>query len=111
MAYYAIAPTHVRREGLSRGMSGGMSVVPAYLLARLGLDRSLRGQGLGAQLLRDALEVIVTAAEKAAGRLIVVDAIDETAASFYRHHDFVPVAGSPHRLVMKVSTARRALGP
>jgi GNAT superfamily N-acetyltransferase len=109
VAYYAITPTQVRRDGLSRSMTGGVSVIPGYLLARLALDRSLQGQGLGAQLLRDALEVILTAAEAAAGRLVVVDAIDENAASFYRRHDFQPVEGNPHRLVMKLSTARLAL--
>lgn len=111
VAYYAVAPTQVRREGLSRSMAGGVSVVPAYLLARLALDRSLRDQGLGGQLLRDALELIVVAARHTAGRLIVVDAVDDSAASFYRHYDFQPVTGDPHRLVMKVTTARQALFP
>jgi hypothetical protein len=57
----------------------------------------------------DALEVIVAAAEHSAGRVIVVDAIDENAAAFYERHDFIRVRGS-RRLVMKVATARRALG-
>jgi hypothetical protein len=60
--------------------------------------------------LRDALEVIA-AASRAAGRLIMVDAIDDTAAAFYRHYDFQPVTGDPHRLVMKIATARQALFP
>lgn len=111
VAYYAITPTQIRRVELSRSMAGGVSVVPGYLLARLALDRSLHGRGLGGQLLRDALEVVVAAAGHAAGRLVVVDAIDDAAAAFYRHYDFRPVAGSPHRLVMKVATARRALSP
>lgn len=111
VAYYAITPAQIRREELSRSMSGGVSVVPVYLLARLAVDQRLHGQGLGGQLLRDALEVIVSAASRAAGRLIVVDAIDDGAAAFYRHHDFRPVVGDPHRLVMKISTAREALSP
>jgi GNAT superfamily N-acetyltransferase len=109
VAYYSIAPSQIRRDGLSRSMAGGVSVVPAYLLARLALDGGLRGQGLGAELLRDALEVIIAAASQAAGRLIVVDAIDDAAAAFYRHHDFQPLSGNPFRLVMKVATARQAL--
>lgn len=109
VTYYAITPTQIRREELSRSRTGGVSVVPGYLLARLALDRSLQGQGLGGQLLRDSLEVIVAAAGQAAGRLIVVDATDDAAAGFYRHYDFQPVVGDPHRLVMKVATARRAL--
>lgn len=109
VAYYAVAPTQIRREALSRSMTGGVSVVPSYLLARLALDRSLHGRGLGGQLLRDALEVIVAAASQAAGRLIVVDAVDDAAAAFYRHYDFRPVTGNPRRLVMKITTARQAL--
>ncbi|MDE3133218.1 MAG: GNAT family N-acetyltransferase [Acidobacteriota bacterium] len=111
VAYYAIAPTQVRREDVSRSMTGGIGVVPGYLLARLAIDHSLQGRGLGGQLLRDALEVIVSAATQAAGRLIVVDAIDDVAAAFYRHYDFRPVAGNPRRLVMKITTARQALLP
>ena len=110
VAYYALAPTEVRRQDLPRAMTEGVSVIPSYLLARLALDRRLQGQRLGSQLLVDALEVVVAAAELAAGRLVVVDAIDEAAAAFYRHHDFTPVQGMPGRLVMKISTARAALG-
>ncbi|MFD6664469.1 GNAT family N-acetyltransferase [Micromonospora chalcea] len=110
MAYYSIAPTQILRQELTGGQAGGFSVVPAYLLARLALDRSLKGQGLGSELLVDALQVIVMASAEASGRLIVVDAIDEEAASFYRHHDFTPVKGDERRLVMKVATARKALG-
>lgn len=109
-AYYSIAPTQIRRDEITGGQAGGVSVVPAYLLARLALDRSLHGQKLGSELLFDALDIIVRAAASAAGRLIVVDAIDDNAARFYRHHDFTPVKGNPWRLVMKVSTARQALG-
>lgn len=107
-AYYTIAPTQVRREDVSRSMSGGVAVVPAYLLARLALNDSLHGQGLGSELLIDALQMIVAASATAAGRLIIVDAIDEAAEAFYRHHDFTSIAGT-RRLCMKVATARTAM--
>ncbi|MEV6347745.1 hypothetical protein [Actinoplanes sp. NPDC051851] len=109
-AYYSIAPTQVVREGLTRSQTGGYSVIPAYLLARLALDQSLRGQGLGAELLFDAIDKIVRAAVVGGGRLIVVDALDDDAAKFYLHHDFTPVKDNPHRLVMTIATARAALG-
>ncbi len=110
VAYYAIVPHQVRREQLSPAMAGGVTVIPAYLLARLALDVVLHGRGLGAELLHDALERIVTAADTASGRLIVVDAIDDQAAAFYRYHDFHPVRDNPRRLVIKLSTVRKALG-
>lgn len=109
VAYHAIAPTQFAKTDLpSRSLSAGYSAVPGYLLARLALDRSLHGQGLGTQLLLDALERIVSAASDAGGRLIAVDALDDTARGFYEHHNFQPIEHS-NRLVMKVATARAAL--
>jgi len=110
VAFYSLAPTQFARDDLpSRSLAGGYSVVPGYLVARLALTRSLHGQGLGTQLLLDALERVVGAAANAGGRLIAVDALDEDAHRFYAHHDFQPIQGS-RRLVMKVATARAALG-
>lgn len=109
VAYYTITPTQVMRSELSNSDTGGYSVVPAYLLARLALDQTLHGQRYGTDLLLDAVEVIVRAAGHGGGRLIVVDALDAKAARFYRHHDFHPVKNDPLRLVMKVASAVAAL--
>lgn len=110
VAYYSVAPTQLTSSELpSRSLAGGYSVAPGYLLARLALDRSLQGQGLGSELLFDALTRITDAASRAGGRLIVVDAIDQDAHGFYCHHDFQPIEGS-RRLVMKIATARAVLG-
>ena len=86
-------------------------MIPAYLLARLALDQSLLGTGLGGELLHDALDRIVSAADNASGRLVVVDAFDEKAAAFYRHYDFKPVKNNPRRLVMKISTVQKIIRP
>jgi GNAT superfamily N-acetyltransferase len=110
VAYFSITPTEVRRVDLSGSMAGGVSVVPGYLLARLALDRSLHGTGLGAELLVNALSKIVTASSVGGGRIIVVDAIDDRAVAFYEHHGFTQVKNNRHRLVMKMATARAALG-
>jgi GNAT superfamily N-acetyltransferase len=110
VAYYSVCPTVVDREQISGNLAGGFTKIPAYLLARLALDVSLHGQGLGSDLLVDALSLMVKGAMDLGGRLIVVDAIDDKAAAFYQHHDFQPVKGNPHRLVIKVATAAKALG-
>lgn len=110
VAYYSIAPTQLLRQEVSGGQAGGVSVVPAYLLARLALDVSLHGRGLGGELLFDALDVLVDAADRVGGRLIVVDAIDDDAAGFYRRYGFTPVKGGTQRLVIKAETVRRSFG-
>jgi predicted N-acetyltransferase YhbS len=93
------------RAGLPRAtLAAGHSVVPGYLLARLALATPLHGQGLGGELLLDALSRIVEAARISGGRLIVVDALDDHAHAFYRRYDFIPVDGSS-RLYLKVATA------
>jgi len=109
MAYYSVAPTSVRREDVGSRYAGGQSIIPAYLLARLALDCKLRGQDLGGQLLLNALETIILASGRGGGRLIVVDPLHERAAQFYARHDFKAIQGQ-RRMVMKVATARSALG-
>jgi GNAT superfamily N-acetyltransferase len=109
VAYHAIAPTQLARIDLpSRSLSAGFSLVPGFLIGRLALDQSLHGQGLGSQLLLDALERIVDAADLVGGRLVAVDAIDADAQRYYIHHGFTPIEGSS-RLIMKITTARTAL--
>ncbi|HEY6793502.1 MAG TPA: hypothetical protein VI248_02340 [Kineosporiaceae bacterium] len=110
LAYYSIAPTQVTKADVPKSLTGGYSTIPGYLLARLALDTGLHGQGLGTELLLDALGRIVDAAGTGGGRLIVVDALDEPAKAFYRRHDFIPVEGTM-RLYLKVATARAALEP
>lgn len=108
--YFAVAPHLIERDDASRGVGrGAPQRIPAILLAKLALHSGLHGQGLGAELLVHALTTIVAAARSVGGRLVVVDAVDEDAASFYRAHDFQPSPTDPRRLIMKLSTAARAL--
>ncbi len=71
LAYFCVAPTRVARSEVPRSLTGGYTLIPGYLLARLALDRRLQGQGLGGELLVDAVERIVDAAQVGGGRLIV----------------------------------------
>ncbi|MFF2085086.1 GNAT family N-acetyltransferase [Nocardia sp. NPDC058176] len=111
-AYYAIAPTQLERDvdGLSQSLSSGLKIVPAFLLAKFAVDRRLHRQGLGEQLLVDAVTKIMGAAQTTGGRLIVVDAIDESAAAFYARFGFTRVRNTESRLVMKMATAMSAFG-
>jgi predicted N-acetyltransferase YhbS len=111
VAYFSLAAHLVVRAELPQRVGrGSPDAIPSILLARLALDRSLHGQGLGGELLWDALARACAASEIAAARLIVVDSYDEGAARFYAHHGFVAVPGNPHRLVQKTSDIVAALG-
>ena len=80
-----------------------------YLLTRLAVHTDLRGRGYGGQVLVDALTRVARAADTGGGRLVVVDAIDDATAGFYRHFDSIPVKDDPRRLVMKMASIRRLL--
>ena len=109
LAYFTLAAHLVRRAEVPRAVGhGSPDAIPAVLLARLALDRSLQGKGLGGQLLLDALERAVEASRRAAARLVVVDAIDEPAAVFYRRYGFRSCP-DPRRLVRKTSDIAAAL--
>lgn len=109
-AYYSVQPTQVIAADVSRSISGGNSVIPAYLIARLALHVDLQHAGLGRHLLRDALETIVEASDRAAGRAVVVDPIDPAARDFYLRNDFKDTKSEGGRLVVKIATLRAAFG-
>ena len=110
VAYFTLAAHLVDRQAVSKRVGrGSPSVIPAILLARLALDRSLQGEGLGAELLWDALSRAVAANRQAAARLVVVDAVDAGAGSFYRHFGFEPIPDNELRLVQKLSSIEAGL--
>jgi GNAT superfamily N-acetyltransferase len=97
---YSDAPERLRR-GLAR------HPVPVMLLARLAVDQSWQGKGLGATLLLDALRRTVTAADILGIRAIMVHAKDEAARRFYEHFDFDPSPIEPlHMLLLLKEIAR-----
>jgi GNAT superfamily N-acetyltransferase len=75
-------------ERLAKGLP--RHPVPILLLARLAVDRTWQGKGLGAAL-RRTLQV----ADIAGVRALLVHAKDETAQNFYSHLGFEPCPGEP----------------
>lgn len=64
--------------------------IPVIILARLAVDASFRGKGLGADLLHDAVCRCYRVAENIGVRAIMVHALTENAKHFYIHHGFKP---------------------
>lgn len=109
VGYYALAMGSVRHEvAPSRLRRGQPDPVPVLLLAKLALDRHVHGTGLGADLLRDALIRAIAGSRQFGARAVVVDAIDDRAFAFYRHHGFLPLAAE-HRLYRRIGDLEQAL--
>lgn len=75
--------------------------VPTVRMGRLAVDRDFQGQGLGGALLADAL--IRAARSEIAAYALMVDAKDDSAAAFYRHHGFIALPESPLTLFLPLA--------
>lgn len=80
--------------------------VPAVRMGRLAVALDFKGQGLGAALLADALDRCVRS--EIAAYALVVDAKDESAASFYRHHGLIALPDQVQTLFLPLASARSA---
>jgi hypothetical protein len=114
VGYFAICPTLIVRDDMPKPLQRKvLRNAPAWLLAKLALDSSMRGDKVnlwGWQLLRVALETIMEASDLGGGQIIVVDADNPGLVGWYARHGFVSTGGDNLRLYMKVATARKYLG-
>jgi len=92
VGYYTLAAGSVSRDDVAARVAKGLGKypVPIILLARLAVDRSEQGKGLGAALLKNALLRAVQAADIVGCRAVLVHAKDQVAQAFYRKFDFEP---------------------
>lgn len=75
--------------------------VPVARMGRLAVDQAYRGQKLGAALLWDA--VLRAARSEVAVFALAVDAKDDQAEAFYRHHGFVAFGSLPRQLLLPLT--------
>ena len=86
-----------------------MHPVPVVLLARLAVDKSTQGVGLGDWLLLDALQRSVDISSGLGIHAVEVDALDDQAAAFYRKYGFMPLLDEPLHLYLPLATAEATL--
>jgi GNAT superfamily N-acetyltransferase len=100
---------HVAPERVAQGIAN--HPVGVILLARLAVDRTEQGKGLGKALLRDALARTAQAADVVGVRAVLVHAIDESARKFYLHHGFQPSLADPFQLMILMKDLRASIAP
>ncbi|WP_161600524.1 GNAT family N-acetyltransferase [Mycolicibacterium hodleri] len=111
IGYFSLTMGSVRRVQAPAKLVRGMPAHPVgmVLLARLAVERSQQGTGVGASLLAEALRRAVAAGEVASARLIVVDAINEGAAAFYEKYGFVRAPENRLRYYRRMKDVRASL--
>ena len=78
--------------------------VPVVLLGRLAVAKSYQGEGLGAILIADVLQRIALASQAMAVYAVVVDALNNRAAEFYRQFGFIPLPSQPLKLFLPMQS-------
>ena len=106
VGYFTLVAHLVHREALSRTQGRSLPrEVPGILIAKLALSEHLHGQGLGEQLLLDALSRCVAAGEVVGSHFVVVDAIDAAAETFYMRYGLQPLPDTtPTRLLRRLAS-------
>ncbi len=112
VGFYTLAPHTIEPEEAPGRLGAGLPrqrPIPVILLARLSLDRSVQGTGLGGDLLKDALARCAVAAEDIGGRAVLVHAKDGGAAAFYQRYGFVALEQNPNHLYVLMKDLRASI--
>jgi GNAT superfamily N-acetyltransferase len=111
VGYHALTAAALERDAATARVLKGMPQypIPVVLLARLAVDRSVQGRGVGAWLLRDAMLRTLGASGTIAVRTMFVHAIDEQARAFYLRYGLEPSPSDPLHLMILIKDIAAAL--
>ena len=102
VGYHSLAAGSVSHDEAPPRVAKGLAHhrVPVVLLARLAVDRTHQGMGLGPALLKDGLQRAAAASEAIGARALLVHAKDDEARAFYEHFGFEPSPTDPMHLFL-----------
>jgi GNAT superfamily N-acetyltransferase len=112
VGYHTLAVGSIVHEDAPGRLKKGVPrhPIPVVVLARLAVDRSWQGRGLGSALVVDAMRRVLHAANIAGVRAISVHAKDPTARRFYEHLGFESFPGQPMTLYRLLKDVRAMIG-
>lgn len=111
LGFYSLAPASVEHDAVPVAMTKGMARhnVPSFLLARLAVDTSVAGRGLGGQLLLAAALRCIRVTEEVGGVLMIIDARGERAANWYASYGAEQLTDRPLTLAVPLTTFAETL--
>ena len=104
VGYHAVSAfALLRADATGRARRQGPTQIPAILLGRLAVDGEARGQGVGAGLLRHAMELTVAASRTVGVRMLAVTALHPVAVEFYERFGLSRSPTNPLDLMITVA--------
>ena len=104
IGFYTLVVSEISYDGAPERLKKGLArhPVPLMLLARLAVNNTWKGKGVGAALLKDAMVRTLQAADIAGIRALAAHAKDDAARAFYEHFGFIPSPTDPLHLFVLV---------
>ncbi len=111
LGYYSLSPASIAYARAPETIKRGLAryEVPAFRLARLAVDLSCQGKGLGGQLLLAAGKRCLVAAAEVGGVALLIDAKNERVARWYASYGAIQVIDSPLTLMLPLTTIEATL--
>ncbi len=110
VAFYALAAGGVARSEAPGALRrNSPDPIPVIILAVLGVDKSEQGQGLGQDLLSDAMRRALQASKIIGARALLVHALDARTSNFYLQHGFSRFGGEAETLFVPMKVIRQHL--
>lgn len=111
LGFYSLAPASVEHDTVPVAVTKGTARpnVPGFLLARLAVDKSVAGRGLGGQLLLAAALRCVRVTDEVGGVLMIIDVKNDRAANWYAAYGAAPLKDRPLTLVVPLATFAETL--
>lgn len=105
LGFYSISPGAVEFARVPARLTKklGRYEVPVFRLGRLGISRSLQGQGRGAELLLAAGVRALSVASQIGGVALAIDAKDEHAAEWYERFGAARLLDDPLKLILPLA--------
>jgi GNAT superfamily N-acetyltransferase len=109
--YHALAAASISLLAATPRAAKGMPrhPIPAVLLARLAVDTTVQGRGVGAWLLRDAMLRALSVGDELGVRVLLVHAIDDDARRFYQRYGFEPSPTDDRNLQLLLKDIRASI--
>lgn len=111
LAYYTLSSRELRLEQPPPAIAkkaGKYGHVGVTLLGRMAVAEQYEGAGLGKLCLMSALDKSLLAAKDVASWAVFVEAVDATAASFYRKFGFIELPEDGLKLFLPMATIAKA---
>lgn len=111
LGYYSISPGAIEFARVPARLTKklGRYEVPVFRLGRLGISRTLQGQGLGAELLLAAGVRALSVASQIGGVALAIDAKDERATGWYERFGAARLLDDPLKLILPLAVIAEAV--